>query len=81
MIWLRADEKVPQRERYAIESKKPMFPRVWNPGSFHRSNILSKRCTFTASQDITNIPGPLADWHKVQARRSNRKLIIPADKA
>lgn len=81
MIWLQSDEKVPERERPTIQSKKLMLTIVWNPNGFHLINVLSSGCKFNASHYVTNVLGPLTDWRAVQAGGSRRKLIIHADNA
>jgi hypothetical protein len=81
MIWLQSDEKVPETERHTIQSKQLMLTTVWNPSGVHIINVFPNGCKFNTSHYVTNILGPLADWHTVQARGSNRKLIIHADNA
>jgi hypothetical protein len=81
MTWLQSDEKVPKRERHTIQSTKLMLVIVWNPCGYHVITVLPNGCKFNASHSVTNILGPLADWRTVQARESNRKLIIHTENA
>jgi hypothetical protein len=81
MIWLQSDEKVLDRERHTIQSKKLMLMIVWYPCGFHLINVLPNRCKFNANHYVTNILGSVANWRTVQAQGSTRKLIIQADNA
>jgi hypothetical protein len=76
IIWLYSDEKVPERERQTLQSKKLMLRIVGNPRRFYFINVLSNACKFNASHFVTNILGPLADWRTVQGWESNRRLMI-----
>jgi hypothetical protein len=58
-----------------------IFTIVWNPSGFHLINVLLNGCKFNASHYETDILGPVVDWRTVQARESNRKLIIHPDNA
>jgi histone-lysine N-methyltransferase SETMAR len=81
MIWLQSGEKVPERERHVIQSKKLMLTIVWNPNGFHLVNALSAGCTFNSSHYVTNILGSIAGWGRVQVGASRRKVIIHKDDA
>jgi hypothetical protein len=41
-VWLPRDEKVPERERQSVQSKKFMLTIAWNPRGFHLINVLEK---------------------------------------
>jgi hypothetical protein len=79
MIWLQSNEKVPERQRHTIQSRKLMLTIVWKLSGFHLINVLANGCKFNASHYITNILGPQTDWRAFQARRSNWRLIIHAN--
>jgi hypothetical protein len=81
MIGLQSGEKVPERERHVIQSRKLPLMIVWNPSGFHLINVLSAGCKFNSSHYLTNILGPIASWRRVQAGASRRKVIIHADNA
>jgi hypothetical protein len=81
MIWIQSDEKLPEKERHTIQSKTLMVTIVWNLSGFHFINVLSNGCKFNTSHYVTNILLPVANWRTVQARGSNRKVIMHADKA
>jgi hypothetical protein len=53
LIWLRADEKVHERERHSVHSEKFMLTIVWNPNGFHLINVLSKGIKFKVSHYVT----------------------------
>jgi hypothetical protein len=46
-IWLLRDEKVPERERHIIQSKKFMLTIVWDPRGFHLNKVLEKAASST----------------------------------
>jgi hypothetical protein len=62
MISLQPDEKVPEIDPPAIQSRKLTLTIVWNLSGFHLINVLSNGRKFNMSHYITNILGPLADW-------------------
>jgi hypothetical protein len=47
LVWLPRDEKVPERERYTIQSKKFMLTIVWNLRGFHLIKVLEKVASST----------------------------------
>jgi hypothetical protein len=53
LIWLRADEKVPERERHTVHSDKLRFTILWNPNGFHLINVPSKGIKFNTSHYTT----------------------------
>jgi histone-lysine N-methyltransferase SETMAR len=81
LIWFPADGKVPEMERHTVHSEKLMLMIVWNSSGFHLINVLSKGFKFNATHYVTNILSSLADWRKVQAGGSTRRLIVHADNA
>jgi hypothetical protein len=54
-VWLARDEKVPERERRTIQSRKFMLAIVWNPRGFHLIKVLEKGRKFNAGYHITEI--------------------------
>jgi hypothetical protein len=42
MIWLEADDKVPETAQHSVQSTKLTLTIVWNLSSFHLINIPSK---------------------------------------
>jgi histone-lysine N-methyltransferase SETMAR len=80
-IWFPRDEKVPERERHTVQSRKFMLTIVWNPRGFHLINVLPNGCTFSTDFDITDPLSPISEWRSTEARRDERKLIIHADNA
>jgi hypothetical protein len=46
-VWLPRDEKVPERERHAIQSKKFTLTIIWNSRWFHLIKVLEKYRTFS----------------------------------
>jgi hypothetical protein len=48
-MWLRRVDKVPEKERDTIQSKKFMLTIVWNPRGFHLIKVLEKGRKFNAS--------------------------------
>jgi histone-lysine N-methyltransferase SETMAR len=81
LIWLPHGEKVPERERHTVQSKKFMPTIVWNPRQFHLMNVLPKGCKFNSSHYITEILSPLSEWRSADAHGRTRKLIVHADNA
>jgi hypothetical protein len=81
MIWLQSDEKVPERECTLFNQKKLMLAIVGNPSDFYFINVLFNGCKFSASNHVTDIPDPLADWRTVQGWESNWRLMVHADNA
>jgi hypothetical protein len=59
-VWLPRDEKVPERERHTIQSKKFMLTIVWNPRGFHLIKALEKGRKFNAGYDVAEILEPLS---------------------
>jgi hypothetical protein len=60
LVWLPRDEKVPERERHTIQSKKFMLTIVWNPHRFHLIKVLEKDRKFNAGYCIAKILEPLS---------------------
>jgi hypothetical protein len=54
-VWLPRDEKVPERERHTIQSKKFMLTIVWNPRGFHLIKVLENGRKFNAGDYIAEI--------------------------
>jgi histone-lysine N-methyltransferase SETMAR len=83
LIWIQSDGEIPERERRTIQSGKVMLTIVCNPSGFHLINVLPKWFKFklNASCYVTQILGPLSDWHRTQVGRTNRKLWVHADNA
>jgi hypothetical protein len=81
LIWAQPDAEIPEQERHIVRYQKLMLTRVWNPGGFHLVNILPKGFKFKASYYVTQILDPLSKWRRTQVGRTNRKLIVHADKA
>jgi hypothetical protein len=80
-IWLPETEKVLERERPMIQSKKLMLTIVWNPQEFHLVNVLPKECKFNAGYYITELLSTFSDWCLTQKRRIDRKLLFHTDNA
>jgi histone-lysine N-methyltransferase SETMAR len=81
LIWLRHGEKMPERERHTVQSKKFMLTIVWNPRQFHLINVLPKGCKFNSSHYITEILSPLSEWRSADPHGRIRKLIVHANNA
>jgi hypothetical protein len=62
LVWLLRDEKVPERERHTIQSKKFMLTIVWNVHGFCLIKVLEKGRKFTAGHYIVEILEPLSQW-------------------
>jgi hypothetical protein len=71
LIWLPADEKVPEKEGHTVRSAKFMLAIVWNPNGFHLINVLSKGIKFNTSHYITDIFVSLLEWRKTQVAGSD----------
>jgi hypothetical protein len=55
-----------------------IFIIVWNPSAFYLINVLLKGFKLNASEDRTQILGPLSEWHRSQVRRTNpNRPFIP----
>jgi histone-lysine N-methyltransferase SETMAR len=80
-IWLPRDEKLPERERHIIQSKKFILMIVWNPCGFHLINVLEKGRKFNAGYYIAEIFEPLSQWRSIEAAGNERKLLVHADNA
>jgi hypothetical protein len=59
-VWLPRDEKVPERERRIIQSKKFMLTIVWNPRGFHLITFLEKSRKFNTGYYIVETLKPLS---------------------
>jgi hypothetical protein len=79
--WLPREEKVPERERCTIQSKKFMLTIVWNPRGFHLIKVLDKSSKFNAGYYIADILEPLSRWRSIEAVGSEQKLLVHAGKA
>jgi hypothetical protein len=79
--WLRADEKVSEKERHAVHSEKSMSTIVWNPSGFHLITVLSKGIKFNANHYITDILVQLLESRIPQVDGNDRKLIVYAENA
>jgi hypothetical protein len=79
-VWLPRDEKVPERERHTLQSKKFMFMIVCNPRGFHLITVLEKCRKFNAGYYLTEILKPLSQWRSIEAVGNERKLLVHADK-
>jgi hypothetical protein len=66
-VWLPRDEKVPERERHTIQSKKCMLTIVWNPRGLHLIKVLEKGCKFKAGYYIAEILELLSPWRSMEA--------------
>jgi histone-lysine N-methyltransferase SETMAR len=80
-VWLPRDEKVPERERYTIQSKKFMLTIVSNPCGFHVIKVLEKGRKFNAGYYVAEICELLSQWHSIEAAGNERKLLVHADNA
>jgi histone-lysine N-methyltransferase SETMAR len=80
-IWFPETEKVPERERPMIQSKKLMLTIIWNPQGFHLINVLPKGQKFNADYYITYLLSTLSQWRRNQRGASDRKLLVHADNA
>jgi hypothetical protein len=65
-VWLPRDEKVPERKRHTIQSKKCMFMIVWNSRGFHLIKVLEKGRKFTAGYYIAGILESLSQWRSIE---------------
>jgi hypothetical protein len=80
-IWLRQGDKVSERERHTIQSKKLMLTIVWNPRAFHLIDVLAKGRKFNATYYVTEILSVISEWRSTDAKGDERKLIICGDNA
>jgi hypothetical protein len=78
-VRLPRDEKVPERERHTIQSRKFMLTIVWNPGGFHLIKALEKGRKFNAGYYIAEILEPLSQWRSIETAGNERKLLAHAD--
>jgi hypothetical protein len=53
-IWFPSDEKVPERQRHMIQSKKFVLTIVWNPSGFLLVNVLPMGHKFNSDYYITD---------------------------
>jgi hypothetical protein len=79
VVWLPRDEKVPERERHTIQSKKFILTIVWNPRGFHLIKVLEKGRKFNAGYYIAEILESLSQWHSIEAAGTERKSLVHAD--
>jgi hypothetical protein len=80
-VWLPLNAKVSEGERVTVQSEKLMSTNVWRSNGFHVINVLSKAVKFNADHYITDVLISLAEWHKTQVSRADRKLIVHAENA
>jgi hypothetical protein len=59
-VWLPRDEKVPERERDTIQSKKFMLTIVLDPRELHLIKVLEKGRKFNAAYYIAETLEPLS---------------------
>jgi histone-lysine N-methyltransferase SETMAR len=78
-VWLPRDDKVPERERRTIQSKKFMLTIVWNPCGFHLIKVLEKGRKFNTGYYIAEVLKPLFQWRSIEAAGNERKLLVHAD--
>jgi hypothetical protein len=57
-VWPPRDEKVAERERHTVQSKKFILTILWNPRGFHLIKVLEKDRKFNAGYYIAEILGP-----------------------
>jgi hypothetical protein len=62
LIWLDQGGKVPERERYLIQSPEFMLIIAWNPSGFYVVDVLQKGQKFNAGYDVSAILEPLVAW-------------------
>jgi histone-lysine N-methyltransferase SETMAR len=79
-VWLPRDEKVPERERHTIQSKKFVFMIIWNPRGFHLIKILEKGSKFNTGHYVAEMLEPLSQWRSTEAG-NKRKSLVHADNA
>jgi hypothetical protein len=60
--WPPTDEKVPERQRQAVQSKKLSFTIVWNPNGFDLIDFLPNGSKFNASYYVNNVLGRVSQW-------------------
>jgi histone-lysine N-methyltransferase SETMAR len=80
-IWLPADEKVPERERKTVKSKKLMVTIVWNPNGFHFIDVFPNGSKFNAKYYTNKILSRVSEWRQETRGGATRRLIVHADNA
>jgi hypothetical protein len=73
--------KIPERERYTIQSKTFMLTIVWNPCGFHLIKVPEHGRKFNAGYYIAEILESLSQWHSIESAGNERKLLVLAENA
>jgi hypothetical protein len=60
--WLSTHEKVPEKKRRTVQSKKLMLTVVWNPNLFHLIDVLPNGCKFNTSYYVNNVLRRFSEW-------------------
>jgi hypothetical protein len=80
-VWLPRDEKVPERERHTIQSKKIHTHDLSESARVPFDQGSRKRCKFDSGYYITKILKPLSQWRSIEAAGNERKPLVHADNA
>jgi hypothetical protein len=60
-MWLLPHEKVPERSKHVIQSRKNLVTIAWNPDGFHSIKALPKGMKLNSTYYIHEILTPLLD--------------------
>jgi histone-lysine N-methyltransferase SETMAR len=80
-IWISPHEKVPERSKHMIQSRKVLVTLAWNAHGFHLIKALPKGMKFNSTYYIHEILTPLLDWYNTQFGQTHQNLVIHADNA
>jgi hypothetical protein len=80
-VWLSQGEKVPEREKHPIQSKRFMLTIVWNPRGFSLIDVLAKGHKFNAPEYVPEILFVPFQSRSTEAKEDRRTLIVHADNA
>jgi hypothetical protein len=80
-VWIRHGEKVPERERHTIQSKKFILTIVWNPLGFHLIDVLGRGRKFNAPYYVTEILSLLSESCSTEAKGERSPLMVYVDNA
>jgi histone-lysine N-methyltransferase SETMAR len=80
-MWLLPHEKVPERSKHMIQSRKSLVTIAWNLHGFHLIKALPKGMKFNSQYYIHEILTSLLDWYNAQLGLAQQNLVIHADNA
>jgi hypothetical protein len=80
-MWPLPDEKVPERSKHMIQSRKSLVTIACNPDGFHLIKALPKAMKFNSTYYVHGILTSLLDWYNARFGVAQQNLVIHADNA